>query len=519
MAIGAIAMTITSSSVVLASVQADLHLGITQLQWVLNSFIVSFALLLLPFGALSDRLGQRPLFLWGALAFIAGAVAAMLAQDFAGLVASRSFQGTGAALLTATGPAALTKVFSEETDRKRAFGYLGASGGIGLALGALLAGEASHWGGWRAALALPVPGVALALLVALFIRDTLAWRAASPVHLRVSMLSLLRNPQFVFSCFICLLFTTVWVALFIYAPLHMQVVDRMSPTTVGKTMLALLMPALVMPVVASRLVLVAPVRAILVAGFVGLALGLAVMHLAWRGGTLGGLEVAALVICGTGAGTLYGLVDYFALTAVPSEQAGLASGLFNVVRLLGDIFAAVIPGTVVLHVVAAAFVPYSGLDITPGMLDQISAGDPQVVRHLGLEVPAKAAFAKGLLWAIGVLMGLTVTGMLVVLCARSARRQARGVHPHAPVGCKKQADEDEILPALASIPNHAADAAHQGERIARIGDEQDRTGQDRKAMRHALLVRGRQADEQLVCAPPRSRRDVTNLGVGPDVCW
>ena len=178
-----------------------------------------------------------------------------------------------------------------------------------------------------------------------------------------------------------------------------------------------------MPVVASRLVLRVPVRAILVAGFVGLALGLAVMYLAWRGGTLGGLEVAALVICGTGAGTLYGLVDYFALTAVAPEQAGLASGLFNVVRLLGDIFAAVIPGAVVLHVVATIFAPYASLGITPSMLDQISAGDPQVVRHLGLEMAAKAAFAKGLLWAIGVLMGLAVTGVLVVLRARSARRQ------------------------------------------------------------------------------------------------
>jgi MFS family permease len=424
MATGAIAMTITSSSVVLASVQADLHLGITQLQWVLNSFIVSFALLLLPFGALSDRVGQRPLFLWGALVFIAGTVAAVLAQDFAGLVASRSFQGAGAALLTATGPAALTKAFSEETARKRAFGYLGASGGIGLALGALLAGEASHWGGWRAALALPVPAVAIALLVVLFIRDALARRPASPVRSNVSMLSLLRNRQFVFSCFICLLFTIVWVALFIYAPLHMQVVDRMSPTAVGRAMLALLVPALVMPVIASRLVLVLPVRAILVAGFVGLAVGLAVMHLAWRGGTLGELEVAALVICGIGAGTLYGLVDYFALTAVPSEQAGLASGLFNVVRLLGDIFAAVIPGAVVLHVVATIFAPYSGLDITPGMLEQISAGDPQVVRHLGLEVPAKAAFATGLHWAIGMLLGLTMAGLLIVSCARSATQRS-----------------------------------------------------------------------------------------------
>src|SRR5687767_14838033 len=81
LAMGAIAMTITSSSVALAGVQGDLRLGITQLQWVLNSFIVSFAMLLLPFGWLSDRVGPRPLFQLGTLVFVAGGTLAALATE------------------------------------------------------------------------------------------------------------------------------------------------------------------------------------------------------------------------------------------------------------------------------------------------------------------------------------------------------------------------------------------------------------------------------------------------------
>ena len=251
---GGIAMTITSSSIALAGVQAELQLDITQLQWVLNSFIVSFAVLLLPFGAWSDRVGQRPLFLWGTVVFVIGAVAAVMAADVAVLIGGRALQGVGAALLTATAPAALTLAFPREADRKRAFGYLGSTGGIGLALGALLAGAASNWAGWRGALALPIPVMIAALLVVLWAPAALGRQRRRVSRVDVSMSQLFKNRDFTLSCLLCLLFTVVWVALFIYAPLHMQTIDRLEPQTVGILMLALLLPALVMPIAVSRLV-------------------------------------------------------------------------------------------------------------------------------------------------------------------------------------------------------------------------------------------------------------------------
>lgn len=191
---GGIAMTITVASIALAGVQGELRLGIAQLQWVLNSFIVSYALLLLPFGAWSDRRGQRPLFLWGAVVFVVGAAGAVLARDVAVLIAGRAIQGVGAALLTATAPAALTLAFQNEADRKRAFGYMATR-------------RRSH-------------------------------------RVSVPMRALLKNRSFVLSCVVCVLFTTVWVALFIYGPLHMQAIDGLDPRTVGTSMLSLLLPAL-----------------------------------------------------------------------------------------------------------------------------------------------------------------------------------------------------------------------------------------------------------------------------------
>lgn len=413
-----IAMTITAASIALAGVQSDLQLGINQLQWVLNSFIVSYALLLLPLGAWSDRSGQRPLFLWGTVVFIVGAAASVVASDVTVLIAARALQGVGAALLTATAPAALTLAFSNEADRKRAFGYMGSSGGIGLALGALLAGAASSWLGWRAALALPIPVMIAALAVVHCSPAALASRPESH-RVNVPIRALLENRSFMLSCLVCLLFTTVWVALFIYAPLHMQAVDGLDPRTVGTLMLALLLPALVMPIVVSRLVLVFKPSIVLIGGFVTIAVGLGCLHVAWTGVTSRVLELIGLALCGSGAGALYGLVDYIGLTAVPAEQAGLASGAFNVVRLIGDISAAIIPGTVVLHVVSVALASHVG--VTGEALSEIAAGDLHAIDQLGLTAQARAAFVDGMQWALWALFSLMAVGAVVSFKIRDAK--------------------------------------------------------------------------------------------------
>ena len=415
---GGIAMTITSATIALAGVQAEMQLGITHLQWVLNSFIVSFAILLLPFGAWSDRVGQRTLFLWGVVVFVGGAVAAVVARDMIVLIGGRALQGVGAALLTATAPAALTLAFPREADRERAFGYLGSTGGIGLALGALLAGEAINLSGWRAALALPIPVMITALLVVLWSPRALVRQRRRVKRVNVPMTQLFKNRDFVVSCLICLLFTTVWVALFIYAPLHMQTIDGLDPRTVGTLMLALLLPALVMPIVVSRLVLVFHVSTVLIGGFMATAVGLWCMELAWTETTSRGLELAGLVLCGSGAGALYGLVDYIGMTAVPAEQAGLASGAFNVVRLLGDILAALLPGAVVLYVVSSNLASHIGVGVTNDMLDEVAAGDLRAVEHLGLMPQARVAFMDGMQWALWAMLALTAIGAGVSLWMR-----------------------------------------------------------------------------------------------------
>jgi MFS family permease len=478
LSMAAIAMSITASAVALAQVQADFGVGITELQWVQNGFILSFAALLLPFGSLADRIGQRPLFLLGTALFVLATLVSVSAPTFTVLMAGRLLQGVGGALMAATGSPALTIAFTDETDRKRAFGYLGASGGIGLTLGAFLAGAAMTWGGWRPAFAIHLPFAILALIAAwrgfagsegkktgrfdifgticscIFVTAAMAggitgaeqgWTSPQVLALMgiaiaagtafaivearspspLISLAAFRNAQFLLACVVCLLFTTVWVALFIYVPLNLQTAQLRSGFDAGATLLALMVPALIMPMIVTRLIRRWPISAVLTIGFVLMSAGLLTLYFGWSGVLRRDLELTGLMLCGSGAGALYGLVDYLALTALPPQQSSIASGVFNLVRLMGDALGAIVPGAILLQKVRTAFVQ-NDVDVPRALLSEIAAGrfaaverisaDPQV--NEALARIAATGFGSGIDYAVLTLCGISLAGAALTLVQR-----------------------------------------------------------------------------------------------------
>src|SRR5881409_1293293 len=81
-------------------IRRDLHAGIGGLEWTVNAYTLTFAVLLLTGAALGDRFGRRRLFVIGTSIFTAGSVAAALAPTVGALVAARSVQGLGGAIVT-----------------------------------------------------------------------------------------------------------------------------------------------------------------------------------------------------------------------------------------------------------------------------------------------------------------------------------------------------------------------------------------------------------------------------------
>lgn len=160
-------------NVALPSVQAELGLSITGLEWVVSSYLLPFAGLMLAGGRLADVYGCRPVFLAGVAVFTLASLLAGLSGTAALLIAGRAFQGVGAAMIAPAALAVLPAVFHEPRQRGVAVGVLSAVGALSLALGPPLGGGISqHWH-WRWIFLINVPlGVATLVLAAVVMKKS-----------------------------------------------------------------------------------------------------------------------------------------------------------------------------------------------------------------------------------------------------------------------------------------------------------------------------------------------------------
>src|SRR6476619_2415608 len=130
----------TVVNVALPSIQKDLGIGISELEWVVNAYALTFGVLLLTGGKLADLLGRRAIFIAGLVIFTGASLWCGLAGDATSLIAARTVQGVGAALInTATFPPRL---------RGTAIGIWAGVSALALAIGPLVGGiltERINW--------------------------------------------------------------------------------------------------------------------------------------------------------------------------------------------------------------------------------------------------------------------------------------------------------------------------------------------------------------------------------------
>ena len=136
----------------LPSIHRDLGGGIDSLEWTVNAYTLSFAVLLLTGAALGDRFGRRRMFSVGLMVFTLGSAAAALAPSIGGLIAARAFQGAGGAMVTPLTLTLLSEAFPEGR-RGVALGIWSGISGLGVALGPVIGGAVVdgiswHWIFW-----------------------------------------------------------------------------------------------------------------------------------------------------------------------------------------------------------------------------------------------------------------------------------------------------------------------------------------------------------------------------------
>jgi EmrB/QacA subfamily drug resistance transporter len=134
-------------STALTSIQADLGASIEQLEWTVNAYVLSFAVLLMTGAALGDRYGRRRSFSIGLGLFAGASVACALAPDVGWLIAARVFQGAGAALVMPLALAMLSAAFPPQ-QRPKALGIFAGVSGLAVALGPLVGGAVVEGISW-----------------------------------------------------------------------------------------------------------------------------------------------------------------------------------------------------------------------------------------------------------------------------------------------------------------------------------------------------------------------------------
>ena len=185
-----IVMDNTIVNVALPTLQRDLEASTSQLQWVVDSYILVFAGLLLTMGSLGDRFGRRGALAIGLTIMGAASIASAFATDASHLIATRAVMGIGAALIMPATLSIITNLFTDRRERAQAIAIWSATAGMAVAIGPVTGGWLLEHFWWGSVFLVNVPVVVVAVVLGQLFVPTSRDPAAPPVDLLGAVLSI-----------------------------------------------------------------------------------------------------------------------------------------------------------------------------------------------------------------------------------------------------------------------------------------------------------------------------------------
>ncbi|MDX6491687.1 MAG: hypothetical protein QOD43_1932 [Gaiellaceae bacterium] len=389
----------TIVNVALPSIQRELHIGISELEWVVNGYALTFAVLMLTGGKLADLFGRRFIFIVGLVIFTGASLACGLAPNANFLIGARVVQGVGSALMN---PATLSIITATFPPRQRgmAIGIWAGVSALALAIGPLVGGVITQHISWSWIFFINVPVGILAIVVARFVikesRDTSAeqrldlpglltsaiglfaliyalieantygWTSARilgffalaviglvafvvlELRQRVPMLdlSLFRNPIFAGANAIMLLVALAMFGVFFYVSLYVQNVLGYSPTQAGATFLPMTLCIVFLAPIAGRFTDRYGPRWLIAAGMTLVAGSLVIFAQLDLNSTFWNI-FPGLLIGGAGMAMAMAPTTATAMHAVPVDKAGVGSAVLNSMRQVGGSLGIALMGAIV----------------------------------------------------------------------------------------------------------------------------------------------------------------------------
>jgi EmrB/QacA subfamily drug resistance transporter len=389
----------TVVNVSLPSIERDLHIQISELEWVVNAYALTFGVLLLSGGKLADLLGRRRIFVVGLVIFTASSFFCGIANGATTLIAARTVQGVGAALMN---PATLSIITATFPPRQRgtAIGIWAGVSAMALAIGPLVGGFITQNFSWSWVFFINVPIGILGIVAAYFFidesRDTsheqrldlpglltsgialfaltygliesnnYGWGSTRIVglfvaaavffvafillerHQRIPMLdlSLFKNRTFAAANAVMLLVGLAMFGVFFFVSLYVQNILKYTPTRAGATFLPMTVLIILVAPFAGRLSDKIGPRWLVTAGQALLAVSLLLFSRLNETSTFWTL-LPALVVGGFGMAVSMSPLTSAAMGSVPIAKAGMGSAVINSMRQVGGSVGIAVMGAII----------------------------------------------------------------------------------------------------------------------------------------------------------------------------
>ncbi|MET8756270.1 MFS transporter [Lentzea sp. NPDC004782] len=380
----------TIVNVALPRIGAEFAASVTDLQWILNGYLLALASLILIAGSLGDRFGRRKVYVIGVVWFGVTSLLCGAAWSVPVLVVARVLQGVGAALLTPGALAILQSSFNRE-DRSRAIGAWSGLSGVATAIGPLVGGLLVQAWSWRLAFLVNLPVAAVCVwlalrsvpesrdesaghpnylsalvgaaglalltggiveqsyiatilgLVAMAAFGVLQKRSADPLV----PVELFNNRTFLLSNVLTFLVYAALGGVMVLLVLQLQISLGYSPTASGLASVPITIIMLLASSTSGKIAQRNGPRRQLVFGPIVIGLGMLLLRNAAPGSTYLTGVLPGVLVFGLGLAAVVAPVTATVLASAPDHHAGVASGVNNAVARTGSLLAmAVLPAAV-----------------------------------------------------------------------------------------------------------------------------------------------------------------------------